>query len=111
MVELAVAEQYMRVGDGTKPLFGLEKLLFEDRSEAVEHDGALDLLDGLRDLDASRAGLAAVEGRSASEHAALLGQHLEAFLSALVPRVEDESVGVHDGCGADVAVVAPVDRA
>src|ERR1041385_8262623 len=81
------------------------------RSEPVEHDGPLDLLDGLGDLDAAGAGLGAVERGPAPEHAALLGQDGEPLLPGLIAGVEDEPVGVHDGRRADVPLVAPVDRA
>src|SRR5947209_6661320 len=79
--------------------------------EPVEHDGPLDFLDGLGDLDAARAGLGAVEHRPASEDPGLPGEEIEALACSLVARVEDESVRVHDRGGTDVSVVTPEDRA
>src|SRR5439155_220553 len=93
--------------DGAAPTFCASPVL--RRSEPIEHDGPFDLLDGLRHLDAARAGVRAIEGGSAPEYARPVGQDVQALPSALVPRVEDETVGVDDGGRADVLAVAPED--
>src|SRR4249919_2844611 len=80
-------------------------------SEAVEQDGALDLLDRLRDLDAAWTGLGAVERGPAPEHPGLLREDLQSFAAAFVPRVEDEAVRVHDRRRSHVLVVTPEDGA
>src|SRR5437867_8933032 len=80
-------------------------------SQLVEHDGPLDLLDGLRHLDAAGTGLRAVEGGPAPEHAGALGQDPEPLVGAMVAGVVDEPVSVHDGRRADVLLVAPEDGA
>src|SRR5512141_580718 len=61
-------------------------------SEAVEQDRALHVLDRLRDLDAARARLGAVEGRPAPEHAGLVRQDLQPLLARVIARVVDEAV-------------------
>src|SRR5919106_5649275 len=65
--------------------------------QPLEQDGPLHLLDGLRDLDAARTGFRAVERGPAPEHAGLVGQNPEALLGSVIPRIEDETVSVHDG--------------
>src|SRR5438067_13549350 len=80
-------------------------------SDAPVEDGPLDLFDGLGDLDVAGAGVGAVEGRPAPEHARALVEDLEALARRLVARVEDEAVGVHDRRRAHIGLVAPVDRA
>src|SRR4051812_43200985 len=80
-------------------------------SDAAEHQGALDLLDGLGDLDAAGAGLGAVEGGPAAPDALGVRQDLQPFLAAFVARVENEPVGVDNCRGADVSVLGPVHRA
>ncbi len=74
-------------------------------------DGAADLEDGLGDLDPARTGVGAVEDRPAAPHAVLVGQDLEPLVGALVPGVEDESVGVDDGRRPDVLGLRPERRA
>src|SRR6188768_2427716 len=81
------------------------------RSEGARDHRALDLLDRLGDLDATRARLGAVEGRAAAPHALLLVEDLQALLGALVPRVEDEPVRVDDRGRAEVLPVTPEHRA
>src|SRR6184192_61641 len=80
-------------------------------SEALEQDRALHLLDRLRDLDASRTGVRAVERRAASEDPGLLREDLHPFAARLVAGIEDEPMGVDDGGRPDVALVAPEHRA
>ncbi len=70
-------------------------------------DGALDLADGLGDLDIARAGFGAVEDGVAAEDAELVVEDLQALGGALVAAVEDEAVGVDDGRRADVLLVRP----
>src|SRR5205807_7103651 len=82
-----------------------------ERSDAVVEDRPLHLLDGLGDLDVPGAGLGAAEGGAAPPHAGPLVEDVEPFRPRLVPRVEDEAVGVDDGGRAHVGLVAPVDRA
>src|SRR4029078_4070852 len=79
--------------------------------EALEQDRAFHFLDRLGHLDAARTGIGAVEGRPAAEAARLLRQDLHPFTAGFVARVEDEPVGVHDRGGADVAAIAPENRA
>src|SRR5438093_2112401 len=81
------------------------------KSNPVEHDRPLDLLDGLGDLDPPGAGLGAVEGGSAPEHAGPVRQDVQAVRRPLVPRVEDEPVGVDDRRRAHVVAVTPEDGA
>lgn len=57
-----------------------------------EQQGALDLLNDLRDLDASRAGVGAVERRAAAPDAIPVVQDLKALPGALVAGVEDDPV-------------------
>src|SRR3954454_18633416 len=78
--------------------------------DAPEDQGALDLLDRLRDLDAAGAGVGAVEGRAAAPDAFPLVEDLQSLLAAVVAAVEDEAVGVDDGGRAEVALVGPEDR-
>jgi hypothetical protein len=68
-------------------------------------------LDGVRDLDASRARVRAVERRAATPHALDVVEDVEAFLGPVIPRIEDEPVGVDDGRRAEVRAVRPIDRA
>src|SRR4051794_21846608 len=79
-------------------------------SDAAEHERALDLLDGLGDLDATGAGIGAVEGGAAAPYTLGVGQDLQPLLRSLVARVEDEPVGIDDGGRSDVGIVGPVDR-
>src|SRR5699024_5101604 len=73
---------------------------------ASEHC-ALDLGDGLRDLDATRAGLGAVEGRAATPHAFLVVEDLQSLIPGHIARVEDEAVSVHDRSRTEVLPVRP----
>src|SRR5688572_28908752 len=80
-------------------------------SEGAGDHRALDLLDGLRDLDAAGARLGAVEGRAAAPHALLVVEDLEALRATLVTAVEDEAVRVDDRGRAEVLAVRPEHRA
>src|SRR5438093_10184417 len=80
-------------------------------SEALEQDRPLHLLDRLRDLDAARTRVRAVEGRSAPEDAGLLRKDLHPLAAALVSRIEDEPVRVDDRGRPDVARIPPEHRA
>src|SRR5436309_4242469 len=93
--------------DGAAPTFCASPVV--RRSEPIEHDGPFDLLDGLGHLDPPGAGLGAVEDGSAPEHPRPVRQDVQAIRRPLVPRVEDETVGVDDGGRADVLAVAPED--
>src|SRR6266540_3862593 len=95
--------------DRAAPTFGAPPVV--RRSEAIEHDGPLDLLDGLGYLDPPGAGVRAIEGGSAPKHARPVGQGVQALARSLVPRVEDEPVGVDDGRRANVFAVPPEDGA
>ncbi len=77
------------------------------RSGPALHDGRRDLEDGPGDVDASRAGVGAVEDRPAAPHAVRVGQDLQPLVGPGVAGVEDEPVGVHDGSRPDVAVLGP----
>ena len=79
--------------------------------DAAENQGALDFLDRLRDLDATRACIGAVEGGAAAPHTFLVVQHLEPLLEAGIATVEDEPVRGHDRCRTEVLTVRPVNRA
>ena len=81
------------------------------RTSAREHQGAFDLLDGLGDLDAARAGFGAVEGGAAAPDSVDLVEDLETFGGALVAAVEDEPVGVDDRRRPEVAALVPEHRA
>ena len=78
---------------------------------AREHQRALDLLDRLRHLDPTRAGLRAVERGAAAPHAVDLVEDVEALGGGFVAAVEDEPVGVDDRGRPEVAALAPVDGA
>src|SRR3954451_21361846 len=78
-------------------------------SDAVVEDRPLDLLDGLGDLDVTRAGLGATEGGAAPPHPRPLVEDVETVSAGLVAGIEDETVGVDDRRWAHVGVVAPVD--
>src|SRR2546421_1980183 len=80
-------------------------------SDPARDQGALDLLDRLGDLDATRARVRAVERRAATPHAFTVVEDLQALLAALVARVEDEAVRVDDRGRAEVLTVVPEDRA
>src|SRR5690606_34339249 len=66
-------------------------------SVATPKQLALDFLDRLRDRDATRARLGAVVRRAAAPQAVHAVQYLQTSVGALVARVEDEAVRVHDG--------------
>ena len=70
-----------------------------------------DLHDCPRDVDATRAGLDAVEDRAAAPDAVGVGHDLEPLLVRVVARVDDEAVRVHDRRRTDVVRVRPEDRA
>src|SRR6186997_2055935 len=81
------------------------------RSEGARDHRALDLLDRLGHLDATRARLGAVEGGAAAPHALLVVEDLEALGATLVAAVEDEPVRVDDRSRAEVLPVGPEHRA
>src|SRR4051812_45326172 len=58
-------------------------------SDAAEDEGALDLLDRLRDLDPARAGVRAVEGGPAAPDALALVEDLQPILAGVITAVED----------------------
>src|SRR5579859_2558196 len=58
------------------------------------HDRALDLLDGVGNGDAARAGLGAVEDRAAAPDAGAVAENLQPLGAAAVAAVEDEAVRV-----------------
>src|SRR5581483_12490506 len=79
--------------------------------EAARDQRPLHFLDRLRDLDATRARIRAVERRAATPHAVLVVQDLQALLTGLVTRVEDEAVRVDDRRRAEELAVVPEHRA
>src|SRR5680860_620863 len=78
---------------------------------AAEDERSLHFLDGLGDLDATWAGLGAVEGRATTPHTLLVIEDLQTLVGALVAAVEDEPVCADDGLRAEVLPVGPVHRA
>ena len=78
---------------------------------AREHQRPLDLLNRLGHLDASRAGIGAVERGAAAPDAVDLVEDVEPLGGAFVAAVEDEPVRVDDRRRAEVAALAPVDGA
>src|SRR5690606_24987091 len=100
-----------RAPEGAKRARGLPRALFAYPSRALGQQRALDLLDRLRHLDATRAGVGAVERRAAAPHALGVVEDVQPLLRGLVTRVEDEPVGVDDRGGAEVRPVRPVHRA
>src|SRR5437660_1309445 len=80
---------------------------YSAQSLFVVHDGAFDLFDQVGYVDATRAGIGAVEDGTAAPYAFLLAHDGEAFRCGLVATVEDEAVGVHDGSRANPVGIAP----
>src|SRR5690606_23274215 len=78
---------------------------------ATPQHGVLDLGDRLRDLDAARARLRAVEGRAAAPHALLVVEDVEPHLLALVAAVEEEAERVDDRGVAEGLPIRPEHRA
>src|SRR5690606_29108218 len=79
--------------------------------DLFQEEGALDLLNRVRDLNPARAGVGAVEDGPAPPDARLLVQDAQPFTGALVAAVKDEAVGVHDRGGPHEVLVCPRDRA
>src|SRR6201999_2606853 len=78
---------------------------------AREHERALDLLDCLGHLDATRAGLRAVECGPAAPDTVDLVEDVQPLGGTLVAAVEDEPVRVDDGRRPEVAALVPEHRA
>src|SRR5580765_2918151 len=81
------------------------------RRLAAEDQGALHFLDRLRDLDAARTCLGAVERRPAAPYPLDVVEDLEPLVSPLVAAVEDEPVCADDRLRPEVLSVDPVHRA
>src|SRR5689334_2840106 len=74
---------------------------------AAVHDGPLDFLDGVGDMDAARARLGAIEDGATAPDTIAVAQDAQALAGGAVAAVEDEAVSVHDGGGADPVAVGP----
>src|SRR5579863_5796997 len=75
------------------------------------HDGALHLFDGLGDVDATRAGLGAVEDRAAAPHPRAVAEDVQSLGAATVAAIEDEPVRVDDAGRPHPLAIRPHRRA
>ena len=78
-------------------------------SDSAIEQGALYLLNRLRDLDATRAGIGAVERRAAPPDALSVVENLQTVVGTLVAAVEDESMCIDYCRRSDVRAVGLVD--